>query len=375
MDKTSSHIYVDNDFKAQNLVNTINNLNTNDYISIDTEFIRVVTFYPLFSLLQLKLKDTVYIVDPKAIEIKDVLNAINNTKAFILMFACSEDLEILAYYSRQNALEKILPDRIYDVQLLCAFANLGYSLGLNSVQYDLLNIEPSEDCSRTDWEQRPLSYEQLSYASNDVRYLYDLYCKVKAMIDDAKFSDFKEEMDNIIQDAIRIIPVDKRYRYIQGSGLLSKEALTRLRYICMRRYKIACDKNIALNRIITNKALCQIAMRCPKSKKELLDVGVKPGCIRQWFDTIVDIVTKAQDLVCDENIEIPIDTYMHDGSNKHTIKRLKDLLKRKAIENKIAPELFTSRRYIQDFLMYKEKSLLVNGWRSKYTGSMQSFLK
>lgn len=373
MDKTSSHIYVDNDFKAQNLVNTINNLKTSDYISIDTEFIRVTTFYPLFSLLQLKLQDTIYIVDPKAIDIKDVLNAINNTKAFILMFACTEDLEILAYCSRQKGLLKIVPDRVYDVQLLCAFANLGYSMGLNRAQKDLLDVVPSEDCSLTNWEQRPLSDKQLSYASNDVRYLYELYLKVKDMIDDDKFSDFKEEMGNLVHDAIRIIPVDKRYRYVQGSGLLSKEALTRLRYICMRRFAIASEKNIALNRIITNKALCPIAMRCPKSKKELLDSGVKPGCIREWFDTIVDIITKAQDLGCDDNIELPIDAFMHNGSNKHSIKRLKDFLKHKAIESKISPELFTSKRYIQDFLMYKEKSLLVSGWRAKYVGSLQSY--
>ncbi|MCU6218047.1 hypothetical protein KWI05_23415, partial [Enterobacter bugandensis] len=80
------YTFIDEEQALHNLVTVIKSLTADDYIAIDTEFIRVRTYYPVFALLQLKCRDRIYIVDPKALCIKQLLEAINNTKAYILMF-------------------------------------------------------------------------------------------------------------------------------------------------------------------------------------------------------------------------------------------------------------------------------------------------
>ena len=154
--------YIQTQENLQNLCDKILSLGEDDCLSLDTEFTCVKTFYPELDLIQICIKEETYLIDPLSeIKLVDFVNAINSTKASILLFSCREDLEVLSNLSYSLTFNRQLPKRIIDIQLLLSFANRSYSQGLQSALSEYLNIEIKKEHTTSDWQKRPLSEEQL----------------------------------------------------------------------------------------------------------------------------------------------------------------------------------------------------------------------
>ena len=97
-----SYIKVDEKVKLDCLIDSIRSLTEEEFISLDTEFVRINTLFPILGLLQLKLKNKTYLVDPVALDIKDLIRVLTETKAAVLIFSGDEDLEILVKIAQDN---------------------------------------------------------------------------------------------------------------------------------------------------------------------------------------------------------------------------------------------------------------------------------
>ena len=128
---TNNIVLVDNE-TSLNVLNTfLSSLGEDKNVSVDTEFTRTKTYYPILDLVQICIDDTVYIVDPHALKLLSFFKAFVNTKANCLFFSAREDLEILSFEAHKLGLEKTLPEKCTDLQLMMAFLGLGYSKGLD----------------------------------------------------------------------------------------------------------------------------------------------------------------------------------------------------------------------------------------------------
>lgn len=64
---TNNIVLVDNE-TSLNILNTfLSSLGEDKNVSVDTEFTRTKTYYPILDLVQICIDDTVYIVDPHAL--------------------------------------------------------------------------------------------------------------------------------------------------------------------------------------------------------------------------------------------------------------------------------------------------------------------
>lgn len=79
-------------------------------VSVDTEFTRTKTYYPILDLVQICIDDTIYIVDPHTLKLSSFIQAFVNIKANCLFFSAREDLEILSFEAYKLGLEKTLPE-------------------------------------------------------------------------------------------------------------------------------------------------------------------------------------------------------------------------------------------------------------------------
>ncbi|MEO6698933.1 MAG: HRDC domain-containing protein [Paraperlucidibaca sp.] len=137
---------------------------------IDTEFIRVDTFYPKLGLLQLGDGHGEMLVDPVAIRDLSCLAPLLGANGPLkIMHACSEDLEVLTPYSEGPV------GQVHDTQIALAMLGEGLQLGYQKALAQVLTIDIPKDASRSDWLARPLSEQQLNYAALDVRHLPALY--------------------------------------------------------------------------------------------------------------------------------------------------------------------------------------------------------
>jgi ribonuclease D len=93
--------------------------------------------------------------------------------------ACEQDMAML------RKAVGVMPTPVFDTQQAALFISpKAQFTGLAELASNLLKIKMNKDCQRSNWEQRPLSPEQLKYAVNDVRYLRSLYPPLKLLLDE-----------------------------------------------------------------------------------------------------------------------------------------------------------------------------------------------
>lgn len=370
-----SYIKVDEKTKLDLLIDSIRSLTDEDFISLDTEFVRINTLFPILGLLQLRFKNETYLVDPVALNVKDLVRTLTETKAAVLIFSGDEDLEILVKIARDNCFASLLPQKVYDLQLLAAFDDFLYGKGLNAYVKELVGAELEKDCTRTDWLYRPLSENQLIYAALDVEYLEEMYKLLYKRIDEKRFSYFLAEMELKKADADIVYNPQTAYRQIKGAGLLKNDALTRLQYLCQKRLEFALKHDIALNHVITTGALCDVAKNSPLTLQGLASCGVKWGAIRQHGAMIIEWIKESLTLPERSDLPLPINYFAHKRELKDAFKRLKRYLEKCAHDAGIAPELLAAKKYVYDYFLKKylnEVPYLEFSWRKNVVADINN---
>ena len=370
-----SYIKVDEKTKLDLLIDSIRSLTDEDFISLDTEFVRINTLFPILGLLQLRFKNETYLVDPVALNIKDLVRTLTETKAAVLIFSGDEDLEILVKIARDNGFASLLPQKVYDLQLLAAFDDFLYGKGLNAYVKELVGAELEKDCTRTNWLYRPLSENQLIYAALDVEYLEEMYKLLYKRIDEKRFSYFLAEMELKKADADIVYNPQTAYRQIKGAGLLKNDALTRLQYLCQKRLEFALKHDIALNHVITTGALCDVAKNSPLTLQGLASCGVKWGAIRQHGAMIIEWIKESLTLPERSDLLLPINYFAHKRELKDAFKRLKRYLEKCAHDAGIAPELLAAKKYVYDYFLKKylnEVPYLEFSWRKNVVADINN---
>lgn len=149
-----------------------------NFISVDTEFIRVDTYYPILSLLQICIKNDVFVIDYRTLlEQENVskksfeqLKTLFLDKKIIKVFhSARQDCEILLNNFG------IIPKPIFDTQIAAHFFGFGLSIGFEKIISKVFEINIDKQLQHSDWLERPLTNEQIKYAANDVSYLSKLY--------------------------------------------------------------------------------------------------------------------------------------------------------------------------------------------------------
>src|SRR5690348_17418680 len=140
------------------------------FVTVDTEFLRETTYYPLLCVAQLASADEAVVVDALApgIDLAPFYALMANENVVKVFHAARQDIEIVWHAA------KLIPHPIFDTQV--AAMVLGYG---DSISYDQLVARITGDTLDkshrfTDWTRRPLSEPQLRYAISDVTHLREI---------------------------------------------------------------------------------------------------------------------------------------------------------------------------------------------------------
>ena len=183
-------------------------------VGVDTEFIRVRTFFPIPALYQLAGVGGVALVDAQADADFDALRTMlvdqERTK---IVHACSEDLEVIEHHLG------VRPRNLVDTQLAHAFLGEDFSASYAKLVKHYLGLDLDKHETRSDWLQRPLSSKQLAYAREDAAYLLPIWQRQRgALLAEGRLDWFYEDMARII-DQEPDTP-DTWYRTLKGARRL-----------------------------------------------------------------------------------------------------------------------------------------------------------
>lgn len=243
-------------------------LSKQNFITVDSEFIREHTYYPKLCLLQIGYDGDAAIVDPlaKDMDLSPFFAILNNQNIVKVFHAGRQDIEI--FY---NLTGKI-PNNVFDTQIaamVCGFAdNIGYG---NLVQ-SITGVELDKSCRLTDWSIRPLDKNQLVYALHDVTYLVDCYKFLHDKMEkNGRLDWIKEETACLCNKNCYCIKSDEAWMRVKHN-IHSQHFLSALKYLAEWREERAKKYNTPRSGILKDDVLLNIASSFPKTIEDLKQV-------------------------------------------------------------------------------------------------------
>jgi ribonuclease D len=161
-------------------------------ITVDTEFLRETTYYPLLCVVQMASAEEAVVVDTLAasIDLKPFFELMADEKVLKVFHAARQDIEIVWHQAG------IVPHPIFDTQVAAMVLGYGDSIAYDQLVERIAGHRPDKTHRFTDWSRRPLTEEQIHYAVSDVTHLRDVFTALDADLKKRGRSDWvSEEME------------------------------------------------------------------------------------------------------------------------------------------------------------------------------------
>src|SRR5260370_34625325 len=148
------------------------------FITVDTEFMRDKTYWPILCLVQVAGSEEAAAIDPLAegIDLKPLLDLMANERVLKVFHAARQDIEI--FFQLSGA----VPHPLFDTQVAAMVCGFGDSVSYETLAGKLAGARIDKSSRFTDWSHRPLSERQLRYALTDVVPLRTVYEKLEARL-------------------------------------------------------------------------------------------------------------------------------------------------------------------------------------------------
>lgn len=236
-----------------------------DWMCFDTEFVGEKRFFTLLCVIQIKTIHGNYVVDPIKLPNIDVILAfLANPEIVKITHAGENDYRLL---SRQY---DMTPVNTFDTQIAAAFLGYKYPVSFQKLVSEELNITLKKGYTVTNWEARPLSEQQISYALNDVLPLYDLWQNMKGRLETSGRLAWAKEEFEALEDSARYEkdPYDEALKSNLMRKANKREKIFLLRLYGWRREE-AERKNYSKEMILPSKMIGHIARGIRSGKKAL----------------------------------------------------------------------------------------------------------
>lgn len=317
-------------------------------LAIDTEFVRTRTLYPKLGLLQIFDGKQLALIDPIAIDdLSPFWQLLTNENIVKVLHACSEDLEV--FLTSANC----KPVNLIDSQIIMSFLGHGLSMGYAAMVEHYTGIELDKSESRTDWTKRPLTQKQLDYASADVDYLFQLYPKFLAEIENVGRLDYaKQETQLLIERKFTPIDEDNLYRQMKLACRLNSKQLNTLQHLTRWRFQQAKKRDLPIGFVAKDHTLMSIAQYNPQTIEAMNQLkGAELQDIRHKGKSMLSIVKLASQT---SEIDYPakitrLDEY---PGYKQIFKTVKAFIVAIAEKNGLAIENLASKKQINQFLTW-----------------------
>src|SRR5450755_4405861 len=142
-----------------------------EFVTVDTEFMRERTYYPELCLVQLAGETEVAVVDTVSdkLDLTPLGELLANPAVIKVFHAARQDVEI--FVQKFGA----VPTPLFDTQVAAMVAGFGDQVGYDSLVSSLTGGSIDKAHRFSDWAARPLSPAQLAYAAADVTSLRLVY--------------------------------------------------------------------------------------------------------------------------------------------------------------------------------------------------------
>src|SRR3984893_12618214 len=186
---------------TSDLADACDRLARHPFVTVDTEFLRETTYYPMLCVARIASIDEAVVIDTLAdgLDLKPFYELMANERVLKVFHAARQDIEIVWHQAN------LVPHPIFDTQVAAMVLGYGDSISYDQLVQRITGDTLDKSHRFTDWTRRPLSEAQLRYAISDVTHLRDVYL---ALLEDIK----RRDRANWVEDEMRVLTSPETYR-------------------------------------------------------------------------------------------------------------------------------------------------------------------
>jgi len=341
-------------------------------ITVDTEFLRETTYYPLLCVVQMASPEEAVVVDALAggIDLKPFFELMADENVLKVFHAARQDIEIVWHQA------EIVPHPIFDTQVAAMVLGYGDSIAYDQLVERITGHRPDKTHRFTDWSRRPLSKEQVHYAISDVTHLRDVFTALDADLKKRGRSDWvSEEMDVLTSPKTYDFHPERAWERLKTRVRKPKE-LAVLMEVAAWREQEAQSRDVPRSRVLKDDAVGDIATHAPTTIEKLGHLRSLPkGFDRsKWGTEIVAAVQRglARDLSALPRLEKP----RNNSNGAAIVELLKVLLRMTSERHAVASKVIATVDDLEQIAADDNADVAaLHGWRREMFGEAALSLK
>jgi ribonuclease D len=341
-------------------------------ITVDTEFLRETTYYPLLCVVQMASPDEAVVVDTLAegIDLKVFFDLMSNESVLKVFHAARQDIEIIWHRAA------IIPHPIFDTQVAAMVLGYGDSIAYDALVERVTGHRPDKTHRFTDWSRRPLTNDQIEYAVADVTHLRDVFAALDADLRKRDRSDWvSEEMEVLTSPKTYDFHPERAWERLKTRVRKPKD-LAVLMEVAAWREQEAQSRDVPRSRVLKDDAVGDIATHAPTSLERLATLRSLP----KGFDKSkwgADIVAAVQRGIARDPHTLPkIEKPRNNSNGAATVELLKVLLRMTSERHAVASKVIATVDDLEQIAADDTAEVgALQGWRRELFGEAALALK
>jgi ribonuclease D len=342
------------------------------FVTVDTEFLRETTYYPLLCVAQMATVDEAVVIDTlsPSLSLAPFYELMADRQVIKVFHAARQDVEIIWHQA------KLIPQPIFDTQVAAMVLGYGDSISYDQLVQRITGDMLDKSNRFTDWSQRPLSDAQVRYATSDVTHLRDVYLSLSSELRKRGRDDWVGEEMQILTspDTYRADP-DTAWERLKTRVRKPKE-LAVLIEVAAWREREAQSRDVPRGRVLKDDAIGDIATHAPTTPERLASLRSLPRGFERskWGQDILDAV--ARGLARDPAGLPPIERPRQSQNGNATVELLKVLLRMASERHGVAAKVIATVEDLERIASDDRADVpALHGWRREMFGDQAIALK
>ena len=257
---------------------------------LDLEFMTEGRYVPELSLVQVSWGDiddpTVAAIDPLAVDVEAIVELVEDPDIETIVHSAQADLALLGGKYDAHA------EHLVDTQIAAAFLGMGDQIGYGPLVQRVTGIELDKGQQFTEWSQRPLSAEQLSYALDDVRYLPRIWRDLRADLEGRdRLGWVDDECGRMAAVWAQRLAPEEMYTRIRGWNGLKPQSLGALRAVAAWRERESLRHNRPPSWLMNDRTMLELCRRPPRNERGIGEVrGMGNGTAQRYGRELIELM-------------------------------------------------------------------------------------
>jgi ribonuclease D len=352
---------------SEALASLCERLGQEEFVTVDTEFMREKTYYPELCLIQLAGTSEVAVVDAQAkgLDLAPLGTLLAKADIVKVFHACRQDVEIFLQ------MFGAVPANLFDTQVAAMVAGFGDQVGYDALVQALTGGHIDKAHRFSDWSARPLTPAQVNYAAADVTHLRLVYERLTARLRvDGRMDWVGQEMAALADPNTYRVDPDRAWERLK-LRTSNRRQLALIQTITAWREREAQRVNIPRQRLLKDEQIPEIAALAPDNADALTRArGISSGFAQGKSGVTLLAAIAAAKAIPEADLPKIERARESQRASPALVALLKVLLAARAEQNNVAARLVASSEEIEALALDEDApNPALEGWRGEMFGA------